>query len=531
MVFTLHRYILRELFKIFAPTAIALTLVLSLGIVLRPMQEYGVGPRQVVSLMGYFLPVTLTFVLPIAALFAAALVYGRLAGDNEIDACKASGIGLTTLVYPGLALAIVIAIANLLLSFHVTPAFVHRAEESFKADAQQILFHNIRRRGYYRPPASETLIYADHADMHDSVLAGVVAIETKDGAIGKIVTAESAKVRFDLSEKRNQVQITAYNTYQMGSDDDLWFHIPFISLRPEFGPLMRDDIRFKKIDDMKAIRADLMRFDPVAKLAGELLAQFTAELLAQDIAAGIARDANEFYELPGEPNSIRFTAHRSTMQEDGSVVLTGGITLNEYDAQSKRRLRTVRAVEATLYVESADESGAVLTMDIYNARDQDSGNLIMRHIVNDLFPPERIADRFAAGSMLENVRPQAIEAALKNGSGSRLRSLQDELQRTIQRTLIQIKAELHSRLVFGVGCIPMILIGIGLGIIKRGGHMLSAFAVSCVPAVVLIVCLMSGYEMTRNLDANAVSGVALMWAGFALLSTLVVVIYHRLLRC
>jgi len=63
-----------------------------------------------------------------AALFAGALVYGRLTSDNELDACRASGISLLTLVYPGLALAIIVAIANLLLSFHVMPAFVHLAE-------------------------------------------------------------------------------------------------------------------------------------------------------------------------------------------------------------------------------------------------------------------------------------------------------------------------------------------------------------------------------------------------------------------
>ena len=68
MVFTLHRYIFRELFKVFVLAAVALTLILSLGSILQPVQEYGVGPRQVVYLMSYFLPITLTFVLPIAAL-------------------------------------------------------------------------------------------------------------------------------------------------------------------------------------------------------------------------------------------------------------------------------------------------------------------------------------------------------------------------------------------------------------------------------------------------------------------------------
>ncbi len=77
---------------------------------------------------------------------------------------------------------------------------------------------------------------------------------------------------------------------------------------------------------------------------------------------------------------------------------------------------------------------------------------------------------------------------------------------------------------------PMILIGIGLGIIKKGGHLLTAFGASCVPAAVLIVCIMSGKQLTENLGAQNVSGIALMWAGLAFLSLLAVVIYGRLLK-
>ena len=133
MIFTLQRYIFRELFRVFILATIGLTLILSLGGILQPVQEYGVGPRQVIHILLYFMPITLTFVLPMAALFASALTYGRFAGDNELDACRASGVSLATLVYPGLTLAILVAIANLILSFHVMPYFVHRAERSLKA--------------------------------------------------------------------------------------------------------------------------------------------------------------------------------------------------------------------------------------------------------------------------------------------------------------------------------------------------------------------------------------------------------------
>ncbi len=148
MVFTLHRYIFRELFKVFVLATVALTLITSLGSMYKPIQEFGVGPGQVVHLLGYFLPITLTFILPMSALFAASLVYGRFAGDNELDACRASGVSLLTLVYPGLCLGIMVSVTTLVLSFYVVPAFVHRAERMIKANAKQILFRNVQRKGY-----------------------------------------------------------------------------------------------------------------------------------------------------------------------------------------------------------------------------------------------------------------------------------------------------------------------------------------------------------------------------------------------
>jgi len=95
---------------------------------------------------------------------------------------------------------------------------------------------------------------------------------------------------------------------------------------------------------------------------------------------------------------------------------------------------------------------------------------------------------------------------------------------------VRIKAEIHTRLVFGAGCIPMILIGIGLGIIKKGGHLLSAFGTSCIPAAVLIVCIMSGKNLIRNPGSQSITGVALMWAGLVFLVLLAALIYHRLLK-
>ena len=532
MVFTLHRYIFKELFRVFVLAAVALTLILSLGIILRPVQEYGVGPRQVIHLIGYFLPITLTFVLPMAALFAGALVYGRFAGDNELDACRASGISLQTMVYPGLALAVMVAVANLLLSFHVMPAFVHLAENSLKNNAKQILFRNIQRNRYYSLPDSGYLIYADQADLEHDTLYGVVSVELKDDGIGTIITSEGAKVNFFSRGIFNEVQITAYKAHQMGDVDE--GGAESLTLTKEFGSLLGDDIKFKKIDEMKRIQADLMQFKPIAKLARDTFAQLITELLARDINTRIAGSTNNFYELLGSTKSVRFTARQCNVKDEEEVELSDNVKVIEYDTDTKQVLRTLRCERASLHIEG-DKLAPTLTMDIYSAREEGSGTIRGRDIIRGLILPqavEAIANKFRT----ENGESLSLQAEMLATPLSALEpslelsELQNELRKTIQKTFVQIKAETHSRLVFGIGCVSMIMIGIGLGIIKKGGHLLSAFGASCLPAAVLIVCIMSGKHITVNLGSQNISGITLMWGGLVFLSLLAVVIYGWLMK-
>jgi lipopolysaccharide export LptBFGC system permease protein LptF len=474
--------------------------------------------------MGCFLPITLTFVLPMAALFAGALVYGRFAGDNELDACRASGISFLTMVYPGLALAVMVAVANLLLSFHVMPAFVLLAEDSLKNNAKQILFRNIQRNRYYELPGSQYLIYADEADLPHDVLSGVVAVELKGAGIGKIISSQGAKVNFKSRDKINEVEITAYKAYQMGGVEE--GGAESLTLTKEFGPLLGDDIKFKKINEMKRIQADLMLFYPIDILACDTYAQLTSELLARDIKNRIVGGTINFYHLLNEPNSVRFTAGQSYAKDEEQVELSENVVVIEYDTDTKQILRTLRCERASLHIEG-DKRAPTLTMVIYKAKIEGLEGLKLRHIIRGLIPPqtvETIANKFRTEN--GSLQPEMLATPLSGMKPSReLSILQSQLRRTIQKTFVQIKAEKHSRLVFGIGCVPMIMIGIGLGIIKKGGHLLSAFGASCVPAAVLIVCIMSGKQMTENLGSQNVSGVTLMWAGLAFLSLLALVIY------
>jgi len=420
------------------------------------------------------------------------------------------------------------------------PIFVHLAEKSLKADAKQILFRNIQRRGYYELPDSRYRIYADYADPQTETLIGVVVAQVARNRIEDIFGGDAAKVYFNPHGQLNEVRVVVHKPYKLGmADEGTAEWLPFTW---EFGSLLGDDIKFKRIDEMKAIQADLMRFNPVRKLARQTYAQFVTELVAQDIAkklglgtsdrgtaaTGAGADGGS-YELLGKPDSVKFMAAQCTVQDERKVELSGGVLVDQYDAGSGRLLWTLRSARASLYIEG-DEPALTLTMDIDKALEEGSRQLRMRHVISGLILPAAVTDTFKTGNILENIRPLLLESALEKGPSAMLRGLHDGLQKQATETLVGIKAEINSRLAFGMGCVPMILIGIGLGVVKKGGHMLSAFAASCVPAAVLIVCVISGKQVTENLGSQAISGTLLTWAGLVVLAALAIVMYRKLLK-
>ena len=541
MVFTIHRYIFRELLRVFVLAGVALTLILSLGSMLRPIQEYGVGPEQIIHLLGYFLPITLTFVLPMAALFAAALIYGRFGSDNELDACRASGISFMTLVYPGLCLAIIVAITTLILSFHVVPAFVHRAEKAIKANAKQILFRNIQRKGYYTLPGGEFHIYADRAMPENDMLSGVIIVESEGLDITKLITAETAKIEFeDIDKSFNRVTVVAQEAYQI--DDHGQVYSRQLPASGRFESLLADNIKFQKIDQIKKIKVDMMHFNPVRKLTLKIRAHLASELLARAIADEIAGDGSGYYRLVGEDRIVMFSAGRCVPKypkfkdkdKAATIELSGIVKLSELHKVHQQLICRWESEEGIIRLED-NEVGSTLEMVLYNpswerddkGRDGSIKGLAQRHVIKDLPLPEAIEERLAGDNLVEKLLD--VRSILPTPTPG-LISLEKRLRRKIKSTTNEISSEIHSRLVLGLGCTVLILIGIALGVIFKGGHLLSAFGASSIPAAALIVFIMAGKDLTKNHAVPMMVGITVMWSGLIVLSILTVIIYRKLLK-
>jgi lipopolysaccharide export LptBFGC system permease protein LptF len=530
MVFIIHRYIFRELIKVFVLSALALGVIMSLGSLLRPIQEYGVGPRQVFDLLCYFLPITMTFVLPVAALFATSLVYGRFAADNEFDACKASGISPAMLVYPGLILAIIVSIANLVLSFHVVPIYVHRAEKAIKADAKQILFRNIYRQGYYNLPGGGFRIYAEAVDPQNASLFGVVIIDSTKDKNKKLITAESATVNFDSAKRSNEVKVFARNAFQFDDRGGVFFKA--ISVLGEFASLMADSVKFQKIEQLNAIKASPITYYPVAVCAWNAYEQLTVEILTDEINKAISAEKDNFYQLYNNNRLIKLSAKKCNLTPASyQIELTEDAVLFEYDKGSGELVKSYRGQKLYIQLSAETETRPSTTLIITfpNAVWLDRGveYIKPRYTVQDIVLPDSVTAKLG-----EDIIDTARKHQYVSQPSAQLTALIKELDRKIRVTLFEIKAEIHSRLVFGLGCVTLIIIGIGLGIRFRGGHLLTAFGVSSIPAAALLVFIMMGKNITQNQRSvvGADLGVGFMWAGLVVLTVFALVLYKKMLK-
>jgi lipopolysaccharide export LptBFGC system permease protein LptF len=528
MVFILHRYIFRELLKIFILASLALGVMMSLGSILRPVQEYGVGPRQVFDLLCYFIPVTMTFVLPVAALFATTLVYGRFAADNEFDACRASGISPSMLFYPAIILAIIISIANLLLSFHVVPAYVQRAEAAIKADVKQILFRNIQRQGFYSMPGGRFRIYADAADLKNSALLGVIIVDNNPKKEKKLITAEAATINFETDQKKNEVKIFARNAYQVDSLGGVFFKA--VSILGEFGNLLSDDVKFRKIEQINAIKLQPMTYPPIADRAYDAYEQLTLELLNNEINAALKSD--QLCQMSSDNVIVRFKAEKSVLnQKNDTIELLGKAELYEYDKATGELEKNFHGEKIVLQLSGETEtrpSKKVLLI-FPNAVWLDRGVEFIkpRYSAKNLHLPDAVAEKLG-----EDIIATATEHKFLDQPSPAFGTMIENMNHRINRTFLEIKAEIHSRLVFGIGCITLILIGTELGIRFKGGHLLTAFGISSIPAAALLIFIMMGKNIMKNQKsvAGADMGVILMWSGLALLTIISFMLYRKLLK-
>ncbi|MCR9292116.1 MAG: LptF/LptG family permease [bacterium] len=133
-------YILWEIFKLFFVALVAFTTVISLAGIAQQLVSQGLGPKAIVELLPYILPISLQYALPATLLFAVCSVYGRISADAEVLAVMAAGVPPWRIISPAL-------IASFLLS--LVAVWINDVAFSWgKPGINRVIMHSIEQVVY-----------------------------------------------------------------------------------------------------------------------------------------------------------------------------------------------------------------------------------------------------------------------------------------------------------------------------------------------------------------------------------------------
>jgi len=105
----------------------------------------------------------------------------------------------------------------------------------------------------------------------------------------------------------------------------------------------------------------------------------------------------------------------------------------------------------------------------------------------------------------------------------------DRLIERMNKLLGEVTSEIHFRASYSLSAIAVVLLGAMLGIVLRGGQVLTAFGVSCIPSLVVVVCSIVGRNLADR-PAYADWSVGVLWSSTILMYLATAVVAVKVLK-
>jgi lipopolysaccharide export system permease protein len=197
---TLAWYAFREHLGPFVFALTVFTFIMLMNQVARQFQQLagkGLGGDVIAQVFLYSIPLTIAVTIPMATLVATMAAFGRLAGDNEITAIQANGVGFHQILAPSLIGAILLAAITVILNDTLLPESNHRLsllmQEIQRAKPTVVLqeqrINDPTGLGEYR-------ILPERIDRETSTMYGVRIFDTRDLQVQRTILADSGRLDY-----------------------------------------------------------------------------------------------------------------------------------------------------------------------------------------------------------------------------------------------------------------------------------------------------------------------------------------------
>lgn len=511
---TLQRYIFREMGKTFVLTAAVLTGALGLGGGVHQMLELKEAtPWQVLQLMALILPVAGALTLPIAALFSAAATYGRLSADNEFIACRSGGINLHVLFLPAVVLGLLSAAITFVFMSMVIPRIVMNLTEIVSNNPTTWIQQRLHRPQGLK--VENHRIYADEVVTDDAGIIhmnGVAFVETKGDAWVRYGTARQIRLRFDRVDHRLRIGGTMTGLTLFDRNEDQFSQVGEQQIAaPDVPFLLQHQIKFLTLGELFHYMRTPESWPPAVEVIDRLRLTLGRYAVQDSIMKNW--ESQRKIILGADPQFVITGSSVTRVADDDSIEITDA-AIDEKRGQVQRRYQAKRAV---LEPARSEQPGhAEVRIEVYNVTAQEGQRTMER--ARETLGPAPIA--LTEADKIANRAVDELLAESAGGSGSEvLQKRQADAREWIQGTYRRIVATINERTAFTFSVLVLVLLGAGLGIVFRGAHAATAFGISFVPSILVIVLIVTGKQMAQN-ESTFLLGLSIMWLGIVVVGVL-----------
>jgi lipopolysaccharide export system permease protein len=197
----LQRYVIIEVTRAFSLALLTMTAIFVLFMVAAQARDIGLEPKDIVELVPYVIPSTLPYTIPVSLLFAVTVVYGRLAGDNEIIAVKTAGLSVWTILWPTYFLAIALSLTLLHLSGNWIPNCTHMAKMVLFHDLEDTFYKLLKRDREFNSRAWPFMIKVKDVKGQRMIEPTFKHHDKSGESFDLVIRSREAELHFDLKAK------------------------------------------------------------------------------------------------------------------------------------------------------------------------------------------------------------------------------------------------------------------------------------------------------------------------------------------
>ncbi len=282
MLKILDRYMIKDLAPSFALAVGVLTFFLVIDRVYQLTDlviTKSVPFHFVLGLLLFMLPGVLTLTVPMALLVSVLLVGGRLAGDLEVVALKASGVSPLRLFRPFLGIGILVCGIVAVLTLVIAPA----ASGAFQNQLFQILqtkaTTGIKERTF-TASFSQMVMYVDDISPSQMALRGLLVSDERDAKLSRIIVAREGRLFSDAKNRRVTMRFIDGSVSETDTGDPRRFRLTAFSLYDLNLPLDNPQRTAERIEKPeKEMPLSVLR-ETIAELKrqGQIVRPFEVEL-------------------------------------------------------------------------------------------------------------------------------------------------------------------------------------------------------------------------------------------------------------